>query len=370
MRLLELSSAQDWNELLLRLPAPHLLQTYEWGQNKIQNGWTPLHYAWDEDGKIVAAALVLSRQMNLGLPGLRLEVLYCPKGPTLDWQNEGLVARVLDDLQTLAAKRRAAFIKIDPDLELGRGVPGAADALENAGGQAFRQNLGRRGWVFSDDQIQFRNTVVIDLTRSEDEILAAMKQKTRYNIRLAERKGVRVRAGQESDLPSLYAMYAATAVRDDFVIRHEAYYLKLWGDFMRAGKAVPLIAEVDGQALAGLIVFHFAGVSRYMFGMSLEQARELMPNYLLQWEAIRISKSLGCRAYDMWGAPDVFDQSDSLWGVYRFKEGFNGVTLRHLGAWDYPSRPALYRLYTRALPRLLNLLRARGKAQNRKKVSL
>ncbi len=370
MRLLELNSARDWNNILLKLPAPHLLQTYEWGQNKIQNGWTPLHYIWEENGKISAAALVLSRQVSLRLPGLRLEVLYCPKGPVLDWQNQALSARVLDDLQTLAAQRRAAFIKIDPDLELGRGVPGTEDAQDNPAGLAFRQNLERRGWVFSDDQIQFRNTVMIDLTRGEDEILAAMKQKTRYNIRLAERKGVRVHAGQECDLPSLYAMYAATAVRDDFVIRHEGYYLKLWGDFMRAGMAVPLIAEVDGQAVAGLILFHFAGVSRYMFGMSLELARELMPNYLLQWEAIRMSKALGCRAYDMWGAPDVFDESDSLWGVYRFKEGFNGLTLRHLGAWDYISRPGLYRLYTRALPRLLDLLRARGKAQNRKKVSL
>ncbi|MEL7645132.1 MAG: peptidoglycan bridge formation glycyltransferase FemA/FemB family protein, partial [Anaerolineaceae bacterium] len=297
MRLLELNSARDWNEILLQLPAPHLLQTYEWGRNKIQNGWMPLHYIWEEDGKINAAALVLSRQVSLGLPGLRLEVLYCPKGPTLDWQNQALVERVLDDLQALAAKRRAAFIKIDPDVELGRGEPGAEDALENPIGQAFQQNLERRGWNFSDDQIQFRNTVMIDLTRSEEEILAAMKQKTRYNIRLAERKGVVVRVGQQSDLPALYAMYAATAARDDFVIRHEGYYLNLWGDFMLAGMAAPLIAEVDGQAVAGLILFHFAGLSRYMFGMSLDRARELMPNYLLQWEAIRLSRSLGCRAY-------------------------------------------------------------------------
>lgn len=370
MRLLELNSARDWNNILLQLPAPHLLQTYEWGQNKIQNGWTPRHYIWEQDDKISAAALVLSRQVSLGLPGLRLEVLYCPKGPTLDWQDEQLAARVLDDLQALAARRRAAFIKIDPDVELGRGVPGAADARENPQGLAFQRELERRGWVFSADQIQFRNTVLIDLTRGEEEILAAMKQKTRYNIRLAQKKGVRVRAGQENDLPSLYAMYAATAVRDDFVIRHEAYYLKLWGDFMRSGMALPLIAEVEGQAVAGLILFHFAGVARYLFGMSTERARELMPNYLLQWEAIRTSRSLGCRAYDLWGAPEIFDASDTLWGVYRFKEGFNGLTLRHLGAWDYTSRPALYRLYTRALPKLLDLMRARGKDANRKRISL
>jgi len=366
MRLLEVNSAREWNDILLRLPEPHLLQTHEWGQNKIQNDWTPLHYIWEKDGKIEAAALVLSRQVRLGL---RMEVLYCPKGPVLDWQNQTLAASVLDDLQSLAAQRGAVFIKIDPDIEMGRGVPGAADAAENPAGQAFRQELTRRGWVFSDDQIQFRNTVMIELGRSEEDILAAMKQKTRYNIRLAERKGVRVRPAEEGELARFYAMYAATAVRDNFVIRHEAYYLKLWSEFMRAGMARPLAAEVDGQMVAGLVLFHFAGVSRYMFGMSTEAARELMPNYLLQWEAIRASKALGCRAYDMWGAPDVFDASDSLWGVYRFKEGFNGITLRHLGAWDFSSRPGLYRFYTRALPRLLDIMRARGKAANRQRLS-
>jgi len=114
MRLLELNSARDWNNILLQLPAPHLLQTYQWGQNKIQNGWTPLHYVWEEDGVVQAAALVLSRQVSLRLPGLRLEVLYCPKGPVLDWQNQGLAARVLDDLQTLAAQRRAPLVTDSP----------------------------------------------------------------------------------------------------------------------------------------------------------------------------------------------------------------------------------------------------------------
>jgi len=368
MRLLDIKTAAwEWDDIVLRLPGPHILQSFEWGQNKIQNGWTPLHYIWEEGGEIRAAALILSRQMRLGP---RLEVLYCPKGPVMEWRNPRLAGQVLDDLQTLAAQRRAVFLKIDPDVELGRGVPGSADAVENEAGRQFKLDLERRGWMFSNDQIQFRNTVMINLQREEAEILAAMKQKTRYNIRLAEKKGVRVRRAEESELPLLYAMYAATAVRDDFVIRHEGYYLKLWGDFMRAGMALPLIAEVDGQLLAALILFHFAGVSRYMFGMSLEKGRELMPNYLLQWEAIRASKALGCREYDMWGAPDVFDESDSLWGVYRFKEGFNGVTLRHLGAWDFTSRPILYRLYTRVLPKLLNLMRARGKAENRKRIAL
>ena len=94
-----------------------------------------------------------------------------------------------------------------------------------------------------------------------------------------------------------------------------------------------------------------------------------MPNHLLQWEAIRLSKDLGCESYDMWGAPDVFDESDSMWGVYRFKDGFNGITARHLGAWDFPARPLLYKLYTNFLPRILDIMRRRGKQATRKTLS-
>ena len=163
--------------------------------------------------------------------------------------------------------------------------------------------------------------------------------------------------------------YAETAVRDGFVIRHETYYTGLWSEFIQAGMAKALIAEVEDQPVGGLVLFYFAGVSRFMFGMSTELARERMPNYLLQWEAIRLSKSLGCHTYDMWGAPDVFAESDPLWGVYRFKEGFNGQVVRHLGAWDYTSKPGLYRLYTRTLPKILDVMRARGKAATQRRLA-
>ncbi|MFZ3071383.1 MAG: peptidoglycan bridge formation glycyltransferase FemA/FemB family protein [Anaerolineaceae bacterium] len=368
MRLLEVSSPDPWNGLIQTLPNAHILQSWEWGQSKIRNGWTPLHYLWeDAQGNLLAAALILSRKVSLGLPGLTLKVLYCPKGPILDWGNRMLASQVLDDLQNLAGQQKAVFIKMDPDVPLGWGVPGTESSRDWQPGLAMQQDLEVRGWRFSNDQIQFRNTVLIDLTLSEERLLAGMKQKTRYNIRLAERKGVKVRLGLEADLGRLYQMYATTAVRDGFIVRHEEYYTSLWRDFMRAGMAQVLIAEVAGEPVAGLVLFHFAGVSRYMFGMSLETQRELMPNYLLQWEAIRASKALGCHTYDLWGAPDMFDASDSMWGVYRFKEGFNGKTTRHLGAWDYTTRPGLYQLYTTTLPKILDVMRRHGKAENRKR---
>ena len=137
----------------------------------------------------------------------------------MDWDNTSLRTRVLNDLQSFAKQQSAIFLKIDPDIILGRGVPDSeGDVTENSG-QATRSELTRRGWVYSSDQIQFQNTVLIDVTSSEEEMLARMKPKTRYNVRLAEKKGVTVRAGTVDDLPMLYKMYAETSVRDGFVIR-------------------------------------------------------------------------------------------------------------------------------------------------------
>jgi lipid II:glycine glycyltransferase (peptidoglycan interpeptide bridge formation enzyme) len=152
-------------------------------------------------------------------------------------------------------------------------------------------------------------------------------------------------------------MYTRTADRDGFIIREEAYYLRLWRNFMDARLAVPLIAEVEGVAVAGLILFVFGGRAWYFYGMSTTDHREKMPNYLLQWEAMRIAKSMDCSIYDLWGAPDTFDGDDSMAGVFRFKEGLGGVLQRSIGAWDFSSRPFLYFLYQQILPRILDLTR-------------
>jgi lipid II:glycine glycyltransferase (peptidoglycan interpeptide bridge formation enzyme) len=253
---------------------------------------------------------------------------------------------------------------------LGWGLPGSPEETRNPQAGRALENLAAQGWRLSDEQIQFRNTVWLDLTGDETAWLARMKQKTRYNIRLSERKGVSVRAGSVDDLPRLYRMYAETSVRDAFVIRSEDYYLDLWRAFMERGLAEPLIAEVEGEAVAGIILFTFAGRAWYLHGMSREVHREKMPNYLLQWEAMRRARMRGCTQYDLWGAPDIFNESDSMWGVFRFKEGLGGKVVRTPGALDYPARPLFYNLYTRLLPRVLDIMRRRGKARTRQEVSV
>lgn len=357
--------SENWDAAIAHLPGAHILQTREWGQFKSATGWKMLPQVWqDEHGRVRAAAMVLKRAVPGGL-----SVLYVPRGPLVDWADPEWGQRVIKDLQTLARKQHSILIKMDPELILGYGVPGEAGELPNPAGQQTLEVMRAAGWRFSQDQVQFRNTVWLDLNGNEDEWLARMKQKARYNVRLAERKGVRVRVGTAEDLPMLYHMYAETSVRDGFVIRGEDYYLNLWRTFLQNGLAEPLIAEVAGEAVGAVMLFYFAGRAWYLYGMSREAHREKMPNYLLQWEAMRRAKAHDCTVYDLWGAPDEFNENDSMWGVFRFKEGLGGQVVRTAGAWDYPARPLLYLLYTRVLPRLLDVMRRRGRARTRQEVT-
>lgn len=365
---LEADQISEWDQLLLQFPDAHILQTSQWAEAKRQNGWTPMYYR-EGTNQLAPEGLALILRRQIAFAGLKFSVLYAPKGPVVDWDDLSSVSRMLDALQDICRQEKAILIKIDPDVLLGTGLPGTQDEIPAQMGLALQRELKQRGWQYSRDQIQFRNSVLLDLRKSEDDLLAAMKQKTRYNIRLAARKGVLVRQGEVTKLPMLYKMYAETAVRDGFVIRHQDYYLNTWREFIDAKMAKILIAEIEDKPIAALILFHFNGTARYMYGMSTENSRDLMPNYLLQWEAMRMAKDLGCHTYDMWGAPEVFDESDSMWGVYRFKEGFNGIVTRTLGAWDYTTRPWLYHRYTETLPKLLNLLRRRGLKANKRSLN-
>jgi lipid II:glycine glycyltransferase (peptidoglycan interpeptide bridge formation enzyme) len=258
-------------------------------------------------------------------------------------------------LEDLARRQRALFLKIDPDVQYADDFPDFSPYAATAARLAGR--LEQRGWRFSDEQIQFRNTVLLDLTLSEEALLAAMKQKTRYNVRLARRRGVVIREGSATDLDLFYRLYEETSQRDGFAIRSADYYRDAWGTFLEAGQACLLLAEVEGEAVAGLTLFTFGSTAWYLYGASSARHRKHMPNQLLQWEAIRWAKAAGCSLYDLWGAPDDLDESDPMWGVVRFKLGLGGQLARGVGAWDYPTWRPAYRFFTGAMPRYLNLLR-------------
>jgi len=371
LEIANVTNPDQWNDHIENLPGAHALQTWQWSQVKSKFGWESFPLLWrDDQDTIIAAALVLRRRISGAGFAMRMSVMYAPRGPLLDWSDPALVRQVLGDLQSFARRQGAIFIKIDPDLPVGYGVPGEEGTAHHPAGQTVQIMLSSTGWVFSDEQIQFRNTVEVGLNEDEEALLIRMKSKTRYNIRLAERRGVTVRQGDSSDIALLYQMYAHTAVRDDFLIRNKHYYQVVWKTFFEAGLAKPLIAEVNGQPVGAVIIFLFAQRAWYFYGMSLDEHREKMFTYRLQWEAMLFARSAGCHTFDMWGAPDTFNEDDPLWGVYRFKDGFGGRVVRTIGAWDYPARPLIFRLYSQILPGILSWMRKKGKSETKRNMSL
>ena len=353
---------EQWNNITSQFERSTILQTWEWGLIKTRYGWKPDYYVKeDSSGKPEAAALILSKEQRLSKFGPLIRILYIPQGPLLNWENLDVVKKTFDYLINYSKLQNAAYIKTDPQLILSRGTVSNSPKNETIASE-LKEYFNQSGWISSRQQIQFKNTFWIDLTHSEDELLANMKQKTRYNIRLSEKKGVNVRQGSNDDFNVIYEMYAVTSARDGFIIRPKEYYFNLWNTFLEAGMAIPLIAEVQDEPVGALFLFYFNQKSYYLYGMSRELHRDKMPNYILQWEAIKLSKSLGCKIYDLWGAPDVFESSDRMWGVYKFKEGLGGDLIQTLGAYDFPTSKLTYTIIQEALPKFQSLARRiRGK---------
>lgn len=354
-------SELSWNEKIIDLPGASILQTSQWAEVKSSVGWTPIYKTWsDEDGKIIGAALILKRAIGFSSVFHGMNFLYIPRGPLLNWEDAELRNRIFSDLIKIAKEEHAIFIKIDPDVPVTFGVPGTEEAKSVPSGNALLDMYQEHNWVFSPQQIQFANSVWISLKPDYDTLLNNMKQRTRYKVRLAERNGIVVRHGTSVDFKPLYDMYKETAERDHFLIRPSEYYFDVWTRFFDGGMLTPLIAEYNGEAVAAIMLFTFGKYAWYIYGMSRNLHREKMPNYLLQWEAIKTAKSKGCLTYDLWGAPDHFDESDRMWGVYQFKRGLGGEVVTSPGAWDFPIQKRRYVLFSKLLPRFLEILKKKN----------
>lgn len=327
--------------------APSLLQSVAWAELKSLYGWRALWFAippgefaddrrdeWTtptSDRSATTSAgpaplLVLVRSF-----GRLLRMAYVPHGPGADLRLDG------DGFRRLAASvvRRlpptTLFVRWD---------------LPHEWSTAKSRALRRAGFRPAGTDVQPPHTVIVDLEGDESEITARMKPKTRYNVRLAAKRGVSVREADDQEIGLWYAMYRETARRDRIALHREAYYRSVVAILRRNGIRVRLLfAEHEGDLLAGIVVAEYAGTATYLYGASADRKRNLMPAYLLQWEAIRLAKTDGCRWYDLFGIPPADDPAHPMHGLYRFKVGFGGRIVRRLGAWDQPRRPVVYRVY-------------------------
>jgi len=315
----------DWNKFLENHPNAHLLQMGEWGELKQNFGWNPVRIIQNEIG-----AQILFRRLPLGLT-----IGYMPK-IVMSNELQETSNEFWHEVDSACKRNKAIFLKVEPDAWVSSSL------------------VTHPSFLISSHNIQPPRTIVISIKDNEETILSRMKPKCRYNIRLAEKKGVTVRAWD--DIPAFHDMMTVTGGRDNFGVHSKEYYQRAYELFHPKGTCELLVAEYEAKPLASLMVFANGKRAWYVYGASNDHERNRMPTYLLQWQAIRWAKERGCEEYDLWGVPDENEETleanfesrhDGLWGVYRFKRGFGGQLKRAAQAMDRVYNPLLYWLYTR-----------------------
>ncbi len=309
------------DEFIAGHPKGHFMQTSYWAKQKPE--WQHIAIARrDADGKIIGAMSMLIRKV----PKLPYTLMYCCRGPVCDPSDEETILDLLAASKQLARTMRSYAVKIDPDLP--KPSPVMERCLERCG---FKQVDGGKNFESAQPRFVFR----LDIEgKSEEEIMAAFDQKTRYNVRLAMRKGVVCKNAGEEGLDDFSALMDETGRRDGFVPRNRTYFenmLKNLGEYAR----LYMCYLPDGTPVSGAMAIHYGDKVWYLYGASSSEHREYMPNYLMQWEMIRWAVSLGCRIYDFRGVSGDLSPENPLYGLYRFKKGFGGDFIEFIGEYDY-----------------------------------
>ncbi|MGI6361593.1 MAG: lipid II:glycine glycyltransferase FemX [Bacillota bacterium] len=318
-------------------PKGHILQTWEWGEVK-KGAWTPLYLVIEDDQKeIIAACLLLKRRLPLKLGTF----FYAPRGPVLDIENKECWDFLWQSIKELARKHDAVFCKIDPD------VP----ALD----ETWALRLKESGFVSAEkgegfEGVQPRHVFRLDISPDEETLLANMHQKTRYNIRLAARKGVTVEKSDRAGMKIFYPLLQETAQRDNFLIRSENYFTSFYDCLAPHGLAELFLVHYEDKAISGALLFKLGDKSWYIYGASANKYRNVMPNYLMQWEMICWSKKQGCSLYDFRGVPGDVPSDHPLYGLVKFKKGFGGEYVSFIGEYDLVFKPSAYKFYNFAEP--------------------
>ena len=319
-------SFYDWNHFLSSHPNAHLLQTGEWGELKSAFGWKPVHIVNKEEG-----VQILFRKLPLGF-----SIGYIPKAKISD-QFSVFSDEMWSEINAVCKQHRAIFLKLELDLW-----------------EYEKPDTSHLKLETSSHNIQPPRTILVDISEDEETILSRMKQKTRYNIRLAEKKGVTVRAWD--DIESFHKMMLVTGGRDGFGVHSYEYYKRAYELMHSKQMCEILVAKYGDNPLAALFIARNGNRAYYLYGASTDEERNRMPAYLLQWEAMKWAKAQGCEEYDLWGVPDEDEatleanfetRSNGLWGVYRFKRGFGGKLKRAAQAMDRVYHPLFYWAYLR-----------------------
>lgn len=351
----------EYEMFVRKHPKGHFAQSLAWAKQK--RDWNhAVLVSRGADGAIRGGMLILLRQAG------PLGMAYSCRGPVCAPDDMEALRELLTAAAAYCKSHGAVLLRIDPDVP--HTMQDYRETLETLGFQAAEG-----GAQLDQTQAKFVFRLLI-AGKSEEELLAQMNQKTRYNIRLAQRRGVEVRVCGREMIPVFAELMEKTGRRDGFCTRKSSYFSKILDNF--GTNARLYMAFYQGKVLAGAIALQYGDKTWYLYGASGNEHREVMPNYLLQWEMIRWAVEGGCSLYDFRGVPGGIDETHPLYGLWRFKRGFGGELTEFIGEMNLVLHPlgnrlmmlglTLYRAYKHVRIACVRGLKNTGQHRHRRQI--
>jgi lipid II:glycine glycyltransferase (peptidoglycan interpeptide bridge formation enzyme) len=334
-------------------PTDIVFQTAFWSAVKSQLGWKSIAFDFTSP-ELQGDVLVLTKTLLSGI-----SMAYVPQGPEFCPKTDhyGIFLEALSDSISKYLEPKTAFIRYDLPWESpysvtevnGSDQPHFFERPE-ARIQELRMNFGTKAWNLRKSAVNFTfaDKVILDLSRSEKKIMSDMKPKTRYNIRLALKKGVRVFQASPNLLPAFYDLYRQTAERNYIHLCEYGHFSALFSalsSYHQSCEILFLLAGHDYDLLSGAIIVISGRTATYLFGASSNRKRNLMASYAIHWKAMRLARSKGCLTYDLGAVSPSKDPDHPFYGLYRFKTGFGGKIVHQSGSWDYPLDEKNYNIF-------------------------
>lgn len=310
MRVIQIANQKEWDDFVGTEPQSQFAQSWDWADFQLGLGAKIWRLAVLDNGEILATAKFTKKPLFIGK-----SYFYCDRGPVMKDNifNMQIFNLLIEEINKIAQSEKAIFFRFDPVYNLS-GVNGLSKTID----------------------IQPKKTAILDLSKNEEELLAAMHQKTRYNIRLAQKKGVVIEQAGKEKFEEFWRLMEETRERDEFKLHGKEYYRQMLSlDFIKL-----YFAKYEGKVIAASIVARYGDMATYMHGGSSNNDREVMAPFLLQWTAIADAKKAGLKYYDFYGV------DENKWpGVTRFKMGFNPAVFEYSGTHDLVYNNLWYSVY-------------------------
>ncbi len=329
-KLTTVKNQAEWNKLIGEFENYQFLQSWQWGEIKKSNGWKASRFLVKVKGKNVAAFQLLTKRVH---PRVPITIGYTPRGPVFNPKIANL-SRLLSTIENTAKNRGCAYVKVDTDID-----------ETTPTGEKWKKALRSSGWLYSSQQVQPKNTGITDLLnddpQGEEKLLMNMKKTWRYNIRASVKRGVVVREGTSKDIAKFYKLYVLTGERQSFGVRNLEYYREVYRAFHgnKLTDSMILLSEHpdEEEPLSSAVFIRFKEKVWYFYAASNTKRRADMPNYPMQWEALKWARANGAKLYDWGGAStNLDDPNDQMARVWHFKKGFGVEFFSGVGAWDKP----------------------------------